>query len=141
MSLTQNGARTHRIASIPGDGIGIEVIEQAIKVLRTIEALFNSFTFDIDTLDWSSKRYLEQGEYIPADGWQRLKVSDAILFGAVGSPGMCSFKKGGDFQSREVTYLTMFSILDVPDDISLWNLILPLRKKVVTLGQSFRTSS
>ncbi|OBT71798.1 hypothetical protein VF21_09333 [Pseudogymnoascus sp. 05NY08] len=105
MSLRQNGVRTHKIASIPGDGIGVEVIEQTIKVLRTIEALFSSFTLEIDTLDWSSKRYLEQGEYIPADGWQRLSVNDAILFGAVGSP-------------------------DVPDDISLWNLILPLRKKL-----------
>lgn len=93
MSLTQKGGRTHKIASIPGDGIGIEVIEQTIKVLRTIEGLFNSFTLDIDTLDWSSKRYLEQGEYIPTDGWQKLKASDAILFGAVGSPGMCSVKK------------------------------------------------
>jgi isocitrate/isopropylmalate dehydrogenase len=89
---TQIHARTHKIASIPGDGIGIEVVEQTEKVLRTIEVLFNSFTFDIDTLDWSSKRYLEQGEYIPADGWQRLKGSDAILFGAVGSPGRCSIK-------------------------------------------------
>lgn len=100
MSLRQNGVRTHKIASIPGDGIGVEVIEQTIKVLRTIEALFNSFTLEIDTLDWSSKRYLEQGKYIPADGWQRLSVNDAILFGAVGSPGMCSVKKGGYFQSR-----------------------------------------
>jgi isocitrate/isopropylmalate dehydrogenase len=90
--LTKNGARTYKIASIPGDGIGVEVIAQAIKVLRAIEALLNSFTLDIETLDWSSKRYLEQGEYIPVDGWQRLKLNDAILFGAVGSPGMCSFK-------------------------------------------------
>ncbi|PVH78287.1 tartrate dehydrogenase [Cadophora sp. DSE1049] len=105
MSLMQKGARRHKIASIPGDGIGIEVMEQTIRVLRTVEVLFNSITFNIDSLDWSSKRYLEQGEYIPADGWQRLRNSDAILFGAVGSP-------------------------DVPDDISLWNLILPLRKKL-----------
>ncbi len=93
MSLTKNGgARTYRIASIPGDGIGIEVIAQTIKVLQAIETLFSSFNLEIDTLDWSSKRYLEQGEYIPADGWQRLRLSDAILFGAVGSPGMCSLK-------------------------------------------------
>ncbi|KAL1875724.1 hypothetical protein VTK73DRAFT_9913 [Phialemonium thermophilum] len=105
MSSTQNSGRVHKIASIPGDGIGIEVIEQTVKVLRTIEILFQSFTLDIDTLDWSSRRYLEQGEYIPADGWQRLKEKDAILFGAVGSP-------------------------DVRDDISLWSLILPLRKNL-----------
>jgi isocitrate/isopropylmalate dehydrogenase len=42
--LTKNGARTYKIASIPGDGIGVEVIAQAIKVLRAIEALLNSFT-------------------------------------------------------------------------------------------------
>lgn len=94
MSLTRGVARTHKIASIPGDGIGVEVIEETIKVLRTIEALSNSFILDIDTLDWSSKRYMEQGEYIPTDGWQRIKKSDAILFGAVGSPGLCSIKKG-----------------------------------------------
>ena len=88
MSIAQDSIRRYTIASIPGDGIGIEVVEQAIKVLRAIEALFRSFTLDIETLDWSSKRYLEKGEYIPADGWQKLKASDAILFGAVGSPGM-----------------------------------------------------
>ncbi|OIW32328.1 tartrate dehydrogenase [Coniochaeta ligniaria NRRL 30616] len=97
--------RTYRIASIPGDGIGVEVIEQTVKVLRTMEDLFGSFTLDIDMLDWSSDRYLEKGEYIPADAWPKLRASDAILFGAVGSP-------------------------DVPDDISLWDLILPLRKKL-----------
>lgn len=93
MSPTQNGGRIHKIASIPGDGIGIEVIEQTVKVLRAIEELFKSFILDIDTLDWSSKRYLKQGEYIPADGWHRLKGKDAILFGAVGSHGMLSSMK------------------------------------------------
>lgn len=97
--------KAHKIAAIPGDGIGIEVIEQTIQVLHTIEKLFRTFTLDINTLDWSSKRYLETGKYIPDDGWNILKASDAILFGAVGSP-------------------------DVPDEISLWGLILPLRKKV-----------
>lgn len=97
--------KTHRIASIPGDGIGIEVIEHTIRVLHTIVDLFKTFKLDINTLDWSSKRYLETGKYIPDDGWDTLKESNAILFGAVGSP-------------------------DVPDEISLWGLILPLRKKV-----------
>ncbi|EPE08047.1 tartrate dehydrogenase [Ophiostoma piceae UAMH 11346] len=96
---------THKIASIPGDGIGIEVIEQTVRVLRTIEGLFQSFKLDINTLDWSSKKFLETGTYIPDDGWDVLEGSDAILFGAVGSP-------------------------DVPDEISLWGLILPLRKKL-----------
>jgi isocitrate/isopropylmalate dehydrogenase len=114
MSIAQDGIRRYKIASIPGDGIGIEVVEQTIKVLRAIEALFSSFTLDIETLDWSSKRYLEKGEYIPADGLQKLKVSDAILFGAVGSPGtyrskrqrVLSYRK---FYPREVMYLTTMS--------------------------------
>ncbi|KAJ9150906.1 Tartrate dehydrogenase [Pleurostoma richardsiae] len=106
MSLSQTGnGRRHRIASIPGDGIGKEVVEETVKVLRAVETLFNSFSLDIDTLDWSSERYLELGEYIPRDGWQKLGQVNAILFGAVGSP-------------------------EVPDDVSLWNLILPLRKKL-----------
>lgn len=78
----------YRIASIPGDGIGVEVIEQAIKVLEKLQHLSKTFKLHIDTLDWSSERYLKTGEYMPPDGFETLKKYDAILFGAVGSPGM-----------------------------------------------------
>lgn len=77
--------RTHTIASIPGDGIGIEVIEQTLKVLDTLESLDKSFTLQFEHIDWSSDKYLRTGEYIPVDAWPQLKACDAILFGAVGS--------------------------------------------------------
>ncbi|OKL61011.1 putative tartrate dehydrogenase/decarboxylase TtuC [Talaromyces atroroseus] len=99
--------KTYRIASIPGDGIGVEVTEQAIRVLKRLEQLLGTFTLDFHNYDWSSERYQKTGEYIPAGGLESLKNHDAIFFGAVGSP-------------------------DVADHISLWGLILPIRKM---LGQ------
>lgn len=78
----------HTIASIPGDGIGIEVIEQTIFVLRKLEQISQTFTLRFEHIDWSSERYIKTGEYIPAGGLERLKEYDAILFGAVGSVGM-----------------------------------------------------
>ena len=65
MLLTQNRARTHKIGSIPGDGIGVEVIEQTIKVLRTIEALFNSFTFDINSWTGAQSGTWNKGNTFP----------------------------------------------------------------------------
>jgi isocitrate/isopropylmalate dehydrogenase len=83
--IHSTGPKIHRIACIPGDGIGV----------------------DFTTFDWSSKNYLARGWYMPPDGLDRLKKFEAIYFGAVGWP-------------------------DVPDHISLWGLILPIRK---TLNQ------
>lgn len=83
-------ARIHKVASIPGDGIGIEVVEQTIKVLQALQSLHRSFTLQFENFDWSSKTFLATGEYIPEDAWTNLKSCDAILFGAVGSPGKLS---------------------------------------------------
>lgn len=91
------------IASIPGDGIGPEVIEEAIKVLRAVEKVHGNLYFEIDSFDWNCKRYIETGRMMPEDGLETLAPYDAILFGAVGSP-------------------------EVPDHISVWELILPIRK-------------
>jgi tartrate dehydrogenase/decarboxylase/D-malate dehydrogenase len=92
--------KTYRIASIPGDGIGIEVIAAGVDVLNVL-AEKEGFRLAFEHFDWSSKRYLEKGAYIPEGGLEKLKTFDAIFFGAVGSP-------------------------DVPDHVSLWGLRLPI---------------
>jgi len=92
--------KTHRIASIPGDGIGNEVIPAGIEVLQALAAK-EDFELAFEHFDWSSKRYLASGAYIPEGGLEKLKSFDAILFGAVGAP-------------------------EVPDHISLWGLRLPI---------------
>jgi tartrate dehydrogenase len=93
----------HRIACIPGDGIGVDITEAAIQVLNALSATLKTFEFEFTTYDWSSKAYLERGWYMPPDGLEQLKQHSAIYFGAVGWPS-------------------------VPDHISLWGLILPIRK-------------
>ena len=90
--------KTYRIASIPGDGIGNEVIPAGIEVLHK---LATDFRLEFKHFDWSSKRYVETGAYIPEGGLAELKTFDAIFFGAVGAP-------------------------DVPDHLSLWGLRLPI---------------
>jgi tartrate dehydrogenase/decarboxylase/D-malate dehydrogenase len=92
--------KTYRIASIPGDGIGNEVIPAGVEVLQ---ALSSKEGFSIKTVDfdWSSRRYVETGSYIPEGGLAELKKFDAIFFGAVGAP-------------------------EVPDHLSLWGLRLPI---------------
>ena len=92
--------KTYRIAAIPGDGIGKEVIAAGVEVLNVLAEKEN-FKLDIEAFDWSSDRYLKTGAYIPEGGLERLRTFDAIFFGAVGSP-------------------------DVPDHISLWGLRLPI---------------
>jgi tartrate dehydrogenase len=100
-------AKVHRIACIPGDGIGVDITEAAIQVLTQLAKTLGGFEFEFTSFDWSSKNFLERGWYMPPDGLEQLKTFDAIYFGAVGWP-------------------------DVPDHISLWGLILPIRK---TLNQ------
>jgi tartrate dehydrogenase/decarboxylase/D-malate dehydrogenase len=92
--------KSYRIASIPGDGIGVEVIAAGVDVLQALAAK-EGFALEFKTFDWSSKRYLEKGAYIPEGGLDELKTFEAIFFGAVGSP-------------------------EVPDHVSLWGLRLPI---------------
>jgi len=92
--------KTYRIAAIPGDGIGNEVIPAGIEVVERISSV-EGFAVDFTHFDWSSKRYLEKGAYIPDGGLDGLKKFDAIFFGAVGAP-------------------------DVPDHVSLWELRLAI---------------
>ncbi|HEV7478266.1 MAG TPA: isocitrate/isopropylmalate family dehydrogenase, partial [Burkholderiales bacterium] len=92
--------KSYRIASIPGDGIGNEVIPAGVDVLAAL-ASKEGFELKFESFDWSSARYKKTGAYIPDGGLDRLKTFDAILFGAVGAP-------------------------DVPDHVSLWGLRLPI---------------
>ena len=92
--------KTYRIAAIPGDGIGNEVIPAGIEVLEALAAK-QGFALAFEHFDWGSKRYLETGAYIPDGGLETLKTFDAIFFGAVGAA-------------------------EVPDHISLWGLRLPI---------------
>lgn len=94
-----------KVAAIPGDGIGVDITEAAKEVLNKLAQCDGTFRFDFTTFDWSSKAYLERGWYMPEDAIATLKKHDAIYFGAVGWPS-------------------------VPDHISLWNMILPIRKEL-----------
>ena len=94
---------TYRIAVIPGDGIGPEVIQEAVKVLNAVSALDGRFHFVFTEHPWGCEYYLKTGQMMPENGLDQLKDSDAILLGAVGYPG-------------------------VPDHISLRGLLLKLRR-------------
>jgi tartrate dehydrogenase/decarboxylase/D-malate dehydrogenase len=92
---------TYRIAAIPADGIGPEVIAAGLQVLEALERREGGFRLDVEAFDWGSEYYRRNGAMMPEDGIDRLRAFDAIFFGAVGAP-------------------------DVPDHITLWGLRLPI---------------
>ncbi len=77
--------RHHKIAVIPGDGVGIEVIDATLPVLERISGTFG-FTLELTNFDWSCDYYLQHGRMMPKDGIERIRAFDAILLGAVGWP-------------------------------------------------------
>ena len=77
----------YNIASIPGDGVGPEVISATSVVLQKLASTLGTFSLQIDHLPWSSEHYKAHGRYIPEGGLEELKKYDAILFGSVGDPG------------------------------------------------------
>jgi tartrate dehydrogenase/decarboxylase/D-malate dehydrogenase len=93
--------RAYRIAAIPGDGIGVEVIAAGLRALEALARSERTFRFEVENFPWSSDYYLERGHYIPEGGLEKLRTFDAIFFGAVGSQ-------------------------KVPDHVSLWGLRLPI---------------
>src|ERR1700720_3122485 len=95
------GMKTYKIAAIPGDGIGKEVIAAGIEVLGALAARDGGFAFRFDHFDWGSDYYKRHGVMMPADGGDRSRHHDAIYFGAVGAP-------------------------DVPDHVTLWGLRLAI---------------
>lgn len=96
--------KNFNIALIPGDGIGPEVVAEGVKVLKAIEKIDTDISFSFTTFPWGCEYYLEHGKMMADDGIERLKEFDAIYLGAVGAPG-------------------------VPDHISLWDLLLRIRKE------------
>ncbi len=76
----------HRIAVIPGDGVGPEVVAHSRRVLEVVAAWDAAVDFEFTELPWGTDHYLETGEMMPADGLDRIRDHDAVLFGAVGSP-------------------------------------------------------
>ncbi len=90
------------IAVIPGDGIGKEVVPEGIRVLEAT-ASKHGLRFQWDTFPWSCEYFLEHGRMMPEDGLGQIRHHDAIFLGAVGFPG-------------------------VPDHVSLWGLLIPIRR-------------
>ena len=76
----------HRIAVIPGDGIGKEVIPIGVEVLQAAGRLFDAYALDLEWFDWGCEYYLEHGRMMPAGGLDELRRFDAIYFGACGFP-------------------------------------------------------
>jgi 3-isopropylmalate dehydrogenase len=77
--------KTYKIAVIPGDGTGPEVIREGVKVLQAVGERFN-INFQFNYFDWGGERYLRTGETIPEGGIEELKKHDAIYLGAIGHP-------------------------------------------------------
>lgn len=111
----------YKIACIPADGIGPEVIDAGVKVLEALSAASKSFTLEFEHYDWSSETYKKTGKYIPDNGLEDLRKHDAILFGAVGAPGKLLI-------ILDTTRMDVNSCetIDVPDHISLWSLRLAI---------------
>jgi tartrate dehydrogenase/decarboxylase/D-malate dehydrogenase len=95
---------SYRIAVIPGDGIGREVVPEGIRVLERAGRRFD-IDFQWREFDWSCERYQRTGSMMPEGGMDELKGFDAIFLGAVGYPG-------------------------VPDHVSLWGLLIPIRREM-----------
>ncbi|KAJ6102073.1 tartrate dehydrogenase [Penicillium sp. IBT 16267x] len=93
---------SYQIASIPGDGIGPEVVSATIQVVEKLAKTLGTFQINFTHIPWGTNYYKEHGRYLSEDALTTLQKYDAGLFGAVGDPG-------------------------VPDHISLWGLLLAIR--------------
>ncbi len=96
--------KAYTIAVIPGDGIGIEVMPEGVKALQAAQQVVGGFELRFEALPWGTEFYLKTGKMMPADGLKILEQFDAIYLGAVGMPAL------------------------VPDNVTLWGLLLPIRK-------------
>ena len=94
----------YSIALIPGDGIGVDVVREGKRVLDTVSELHGGFSLSYREFEWSCEYYAKNGRMMPDDGLEMLKDFDTIFLGAVGYPG-------------------------VPDHVSLWGLLLPIRRE------------
>jgi len=80
--------KTYRIATIPGDGIGKEVVPAGQQVLEAVAASTSALRFEFENFDWGGDYYREHGVMMPADGLDAIRDKDAILFGSAGDPGI-----------------------------------------------------
>ena len=80
-------SHNYKIASIPADGIGPEVVSAAIEVVKKLSETMKTFTIDFEHIPWGTAYYKETGKYVDDDVLERLKTYDAALFGSVGAPG------------------------------------------------------
>lgn len=94
---------SYRIAVIPGDGIGREVVPEGLRVLEAVGRRF-AIDWQFDEFDWSTARFERTGRFMPEDGLDTIANHDAIFLGAVGWP-------------------------TVPDHVSLWGLLIPIRRR------------
>ncbi|QCJ40870.1 tartrate dehydrogenase [Bacillus sp. S3] len=97
--------KTLKIANIPGDGIGREVVPAATDVLKMISEIHGGLKFEFTEFPWSCEYYLEHDEMMPKDGLEQLKDFDSIFLGAVGNLNL------------------------VPDHVSLWGLLIKIRRE------------
>ena len=96
-------SNSYNIAVIPGDGIGNEVVPEAVKVLEAVAGKYD-LGFKFDEKAWNCERFHKQGAMMPDDALDQIRDHDSILLGAVGYPG-------------------------VPDHVSLWGLLIPIRRE------------
>jgi tartrate dehydrogenase/decarboxylase/D-malate dehydrogenase len=101
--MTKKNAATFRIANLPGDGIGKEVVPEGLRVLDAVGRKYG-IQYKFSDFDWSCELYAKTGRMMPEDGIDQLRDHDAIFLGAVGFP-------------------------NVPDHISLWGLLIPIRRE------------
>jgi tartrate dehydrogenase/decarboxylase/D-malate dehydrogenase len=93
--------KTYRIAAIPGDGIGTEVVSAGVEVLQALAKRAGGFDFKVDHFDWGGEYYKKHGRMMPDNGRDQIRNHDAILFGSAGHP-------------------------EIPDHITLWGLRLAI---------------
>src|SRR5271166_1932638 len=93
--------KTYKIAAIPGDGIGTEVVDAGVEVLEALAQREGTFALHFDHFDWGGEYYKKHGRMMPENGRDQIKGHDAILFGSAGHP-------------------------EIPDHITLWGLRLAI---------------
>ncbi|SNZ02844.1 tartrate dehydrogenase/decarboxylase / D-malate dehydrogenase [Terribacillus aidingensis] len=94
-----------KIASLPGDGVGKEVVPAAQQVLKAVARLHGGLQFDFTDYPWSCEYFLEHDQMMPDDALDRLQDADAVFLGAVGNQKL------------------------VPDHISLWGMLIKIRRE------------
>lgn len=95
--------KKYSIAVLPGDGIGVDVTREAVKVLKTVQEIAGDLQFEFKEFPWGTKYYSEHGVMMPGDALSTLSSFEGILLGAVGDPS-------------------------VPDHVTLWGMLLPIRQ-------------